>query len=311
MAVAHGGRRIPAIFSMPFSRRFRDEEEGRAGVHLGPYPAARACSPGSPQYYAGAVDWAAWLVSWGSFIVGAVSLALGVGGVLYGQWARTHPVKSRVLLEVQAVRLEIPSSDRLQVTWDGEPVVDPYLLTARVTNLGPADLSRGSFDGGWIRLTLDASQRPVPLGMPAGEDVEVGEFRVTDETVSFHPGLVGVGVTATSSYLVSRRPAYTVRASVPGFVVTRSVSAPPVRVTLKAMWLGLLVTAGALTYGSYLGAYLRGDLDDSGAAQMVTLSVGLLVVIAVTVVLPAYIKNGRKASTRPRERGGRGKESAR
>lgn len=85
---------------------------------------------------------------------------LGIGGIVYGIWARSHPKIGRIIYRINESSL-IPagaSADRMRVLLDDESIYDPYIAVIEVVNTGPNDLPPDAFKGGRLRISTTGEE---------------------------------------------------------------------------------------------------------------------------------------------------------
>lgn len=167
-------------------------------------------------------DW----VTWTSFVVGVVGLIAA-----YYFWRR--PFRSILRISTDVYPLTRTAAPQLQVRFREEIVTDPRLLVINVQNTGPSDLTRATFQDGFIRIWCAGSSKPQVM---AAEGLLVGELdqQVTTQPeigggggiyVNIHPRLLASGKRAAISVICSGDPRPEASAELPNFSVQTARSA--------------------------------------------------------------------------------------
>lgn len=146
-------------------------------------------------------------MDWG-VVVGVVGAVIGVVGVLAARRYGTR--RRKVLFEWTASPLvpaaERDTSSRLTVSYRDFEVVDPYLLTIRLMNVGPADVASQHFDAGQP-FTVDMGCRMYGLlAKPTGDLMTATDAVGAPGFLRVGPGLLARGKEYAVQIVVSGKP---------------------------------------------------------------------------------------------------------
>lgn len=124
-------------------------------------------------------------ITWSGWIFGL----LGVAGVAWGLWARSHPKKTLLVLAVRQTPIGVPADSRVQVTYDGHKVESPVMIEFTVKHVGGPDIAVADMPEDGI-IAVAAEDKI--LGPLIGTD-EIAVYDPTTRTISIKPYLISGG----------------------------------------------------------------------------------------------------------------------
>lgn len=124
-----------------------------------------------------------WAIS--GWWIGAIGLILGLVGLWYGVWARSHPRKTELGIWVGETELGTPSGATLDVTLNGKPVADPVLVRFAVSHLGGPEIAASDMPADGITAT---SSKPSIVGRVGGN--AAATYDPDTNTIAFTPRLI-------------------------------------------------------------------------------------------------------------------------
>jgi hypothetical protein len=169
---------------------------------------------------------------------------VGLLGVFYGAWARSHPKRSQLVSRIaeSALMPEADPENEVRVTQNGVLVPEPYVVIIDLTNLGPDELSPSSFDGGHLRFTTKRyTSSNVPMGVTftqlavlrADSPVKI-EYPSKDRvSLALLPCQLKVGESISIACLISGEPQFESEGRLTGFAVREMRGAGPSEFELR------------------------------------------------------------------------------
>jgi len=135
---------------------------------------------------------------------GLIAIVLGLAGIGYGIFARSHPKVGALAYRLVSQPLLAKANADLDVFYDGRSIDEPQLITFELVNLGPDDLSPANLDGGHLQLE---SAPGLFVAVLEGDGVAVLSERVESEKgsriVHLAPGILKKGESVTVSVLAT------------------------------------------------------------------------------------------------------------
>lgn len=83
---------------------------------------------------------------------GVIAILLGIAGLVYGVYARSHPKEGTLAYRLWSQPLLAKANAHLDVIYDEQSIPEPQVITLELVNLGPGDLGSADLDGGFLRL---------------------------------------------------------------------------------------------------------------------------------------------------------------
>jgi hypothetical protein len=133
---------------------------------------------------------------------GVIAILLGLLGIAYGVYARSHPKSGTIGYRLVSQPLLARSSAGLKVVYDRKQIPEPQLVTLELFNIGPGDLAPTDLDGGFLWLD---SNPALFVAILEGGDVSslAHQDGSRGSRVVLAPGILKAGEGLTVSLLAS------------------------------------------------------------------------------------------------------------
>jgi hypothetical protein len=132
-------------------------------------------------------------------------MVLGIVGVIYGVWARTHPQTTALDIQIRQRELAIPNDPKLEITYGGTRLARPTLVEITVQHVAGPEIPQADVPSDGIRITAD---KPAIVGglLDADNDATLDEAA---GAIQVHPYLVRKWATLRLLYLAEGEASYT------------------------------------------------------------------------------------------------------